>query len=53
MSEIVGTLWVYLIELLWWTFKNFPVILIVWGIVSIVNGVGLWKQLLDAIRGRK
>ena len=30
MSEIVGTLWVYLIELLWWVFKNFPVILVAW-----------------------
>lgn len=53
MSEIVGTLWVYLIALLWWTFKNLPVILIVWGIISIVNETALWKQLLDAIRGRK
>ena len=46
-------LWAYLMALLWWTLKNLPVILIVWGIISIVNGVGLWKQLLDAIRGRK
>lgn len=46
-------LWAYLMALLWWALKNLPVILIVWGIISIVNGVALWRQLLDAIRGRK